>query len=136
MFGKIGVALCLILNLAAGLSSAPTWAAEVSESPKVDEIIVRYKDGTVGATQARLSGTQRAMETSARVGESLAHVRSTKDGDHVMRAGRKMTRAQAWELATRIVQQGEAEFAQPIDPEFDLRPPAKPPVKINVGAKP
>lgn len=136
MLGKIGLALCLVLNLTAGLLLAPTWAAEPSESPKIDEIQVRFKNGSAVATPVQISGAQRAMETSTRVGESLAHVRFTKDGDHVMRAGRKMTRAQAWELATRIVQQGEAEFAQPIDPEFDMRPPAKPPVKIDMGAKP
>lgn len=122
--------------MAAGLSPAPTWAAEPSETPKIDEIQVRFKNGSAVAMPAQISGAQRAMETSARVGESLAHVRSTKDGDHVMRAGRKMTRAQAWELANRIVQQGDAEFAQPIDPEFDLRPPAKPPVRLNKGAQP
>lgn len=76
MFGRVGLALCLILNMAAGLSPAPTWAAEVSESPKVDEIQVRFKNGSALAMSAQISGVQRAMDTSARVGESFAHVRS------------------------------------------------------------
>lgn len=136
MLERFGLTLCCTLTaIMAGLLPASTGAAESSESPKIDEILVRYKDDA-GATPTRISAAQRAVDTGARVGESLAYMRSMKDGAHVMRAGRKMTRAQAWELATRMVQQGEAEFAQPIDPEFDLRPPAKPPVKVGTGAKP
>lgn len=137
MLERFGLTLCCTLVvILAGLLPVPTGAAESSESPKIDEILVRYKDGATGAASARISGAQRAADTGARVGESLAYMRSMKDGAHIMRVGRKMTRAQAWELANRMVQQGEAEFAQPIDPEFDQRPPAKPPVKVGTGAKP
>lgn len=132
MLRRRGFASALVLFVAASFFVSPTRAAQPTESPKIDEFLVRFKREPGTAMPAPISGAQRALNTSTRVGESLAHVRSTKDGDDIMRAGQKMTRAQAWELATRIVQQGGAEYAQPVDPDFDKRPPAKPPV----GAKP
>lgn len=128
------------LILRAAISSLITfgasWAAPAPETPKVDEILVRYKEDAANAPSQSLSAAQRAIDTGARLGETFTYMRSTKNGAHIMRAGRKMTRAEAWELASRIVQQGDVAYAQPIDPEFHLRPPAKLPVKAGASARP
>lgn len=109
-----------------------SWAAPATETPKVDEILVRYKEGAANAPSQSLSAAQRAIDTGARVGETFTYMRSTKNGAHIMRAGRKLTRAQAWELATRMEKQGDVMSAQPIDPDFDARPPSK----LPIGVKP
>lgn len=104
-------------------------AANPPETPSISEFIVRYQNVDTTQAAAALSGTQRAMDMSARVGENLAHVRATETGHQILRIGRKLGRAQAWEIATRMVQQGGVESAYPIDPDLDVRPPARPPIK-------
>ena len=106
-----------------------SWAANPPETPSISEFIVRYQNAEKTQTAAALSGAQRAMDIGARVGEDLAHVRATEEGNHMLRAGRKLTRAEAWELATRMVEAGDVETAHPVDPDFDARPPARPPIK-------
>lgn len=118
-----------IANLAALLLLNPAWAADLSESHAISEFIVRYQDSDQTQSAVSLSGVQRARDMGARVGEGLSHVRATEEGHHVLRIGRKLSRAQAWEIATRMVQQGGVESAYPIDPDFDARPPARPPIK-------
>lgn len=121
--------LCAYISLAALLLFNAAVAANPPETPSISEFIVRYQNADMTQAATALSGTQRAMDMGARVGESLAHVRATKDGNHMLRAGRKLTRAEAWELATRMVQAGGVESAHPVDPDFDARPPARPPIK-------
>lgn len=118
-----------LAGLAALLMFNPTWAADLPESYAISEFIVHYRNGDQTQAAVALSGTQHAMDMSARVGESLAHVRATEEGHQILRIGRKLSRAQAWELATRMAQEGNAEFARPIDPDLDVRPPGRPPIK-------
>ncbi|MCL5060916.1 MAG: hypothetical protein M1449_10815 [Candidatus Thermoplasmatota archaeon] len=114
----------IFISLAALLPFNPAWAAgEQPEIPMITEFRVRHLD----ASQAymEVSGAQRAMEMSGRVGESLAHVRSEKSGGQILRLNRKLTRAQAWDIANRMVQQGNGEimYAEPIDPSFNPNEP-------------
>lgn len=108
---------------------APVWAADLPESHAISEFIVHYQNGDQTQAAVALSGAQRAMDMGARVGENLAHVRATEDGRQVLRTNRKLSRVQAWEIATRIEQQGNVESAYPLDPDLDVRPPATPPIK-------
>lgn len=118
-----------IASLAALLQFSPVWAADLPESHAISEFIVHFQNGDPAQPAVALSGAQRAMDMSSRVGEGLAHVRATEKGHQILRIGRKLSRAQAWEIATRMVQQGGVESAYPIDPDLDARPPAKPPIK-------
>lgn len=117
----IPLAALLLFNIAV--------AANPPEIPAISEFSVRYQDVATTQAAVALSGAQRAMDMGTRVGESLAHVRATKEGNHMLRASRKLTRAEAWALATRMVQAGGVESAHPVDPDFDARPPARPPLK-------
>lgn len=119
----------IIASLAALMLFNPVCAADLPESHVISEFIVHYQNGDQAQAAVGLSGAQRAMDMGARVGESLAHVRATEAGHQILRIGRKLSRVQAWEIATRMVQQGGVESAYPIDPDIDARPPAKPPIK-------
>lgn len=102
-------------------------AANPPETPSITEFQIRYLDTSQAGINA--TGVQRAVDMSSRIGENFAHIRSGKSGGQTLRINRKLTRAQAWEIATRMVQQGGVEFAHPVDPDFDARPPARPPLK-------
>lgn len=104
-------------------------AANPPETPSISEFMVRYQNAEPTQAAVALPGAQQAIDMSTRVGESLAHVRATKEGNHMMRTSRKLTRAEAWALATRMVQAGGVESAHPVDPDFAARPPARPPIK-------
>lgn len=117
-----------LASLAALLMFNPTWAADLPESHAISEFIVHYQNGDQTQGAIALSGAQRAMDMAALVGESLAPVRVTKEGHQVLRVGRNLSRAQAWEIAIRMAHQSGVEAAYPIDPDFDARPPAKPPI--------
>lgn len=106
------------------LPFSPSWAAgDPPEIPMITEFWVRHMDAH--QTDVNISGVQRAMEMSAQAGESLAHVRSEKRGGQILRLNRKLTRAQAWEIANRMVLQsnGEIMYAEPIDPSFNPNEP-------------
>ncbi|MFH1816306.1 MAG: hypothetical protein ABIK08_15145 [Pseudomonadota bacterium] len=121
LFAVIGLAAPLLLN--------PAWGADLPESHAISEFIVHYRNGDQTQAVVALSGAQRAMDMGTRVGENLAYVRATKEGHLILRSGRTLNRAQAWEIATRMAQQGGVESAYPIDPDLDVRPPARPPIK-------
>ena len=111
-----------LISLSALLMLNPAWAAgDPPEIPLISEFQIRYQD--ISQADVAVSGAQRAMDMGARVGESLAHVRSGKNGGQVLRINRKLTRAQAWEIANRMVLQGGLMYAEPIDPTFNPREP-------------
>jgi hypothetical protein len=110
--------------LAALLISMPLAAvADSAETPMITEFRVRHLDAK--QADVNLSGAQRAMEMSARAGEGLAHVRSERSGGQILRINRNLTRAQAWEIANRMVLQsnGAIMYAEPIDPSFNPNEP-------------
>ncbi len=109
-------------------------AANKPETPQITEFQIRYlntKQADVDAT-----GTQRAMDMSSRMGENFAHIRSGKSGGQVLRINRKLTRAQAWEIATKMVHQGGLMYAEPIDPEASINQPIEPPSAYRPPAEP
>lgn len=102
-------------------------AASTPETPSITEFQIRYLDTSQAGIDA--TGVQRAIDMSSRIGENFAHVRSGKSGGQVLRINRKLTRSQAWEIATKMVHQGGLMYAEPIDPSFNpLEPePSLPP---------
>lgn len=101
-----------------------SWAAgDPPEIPMITEFCVRHMDAH--QTDVNISGVQRAMKMSVQAGERLTHVRSEKRGGQILRLNRKLTRAQAWEIANRMVLQGNGEimYAEPIDPSFNPNEP-------------
>ena len=125
----ISLSLLLLLN--------PGWAAgNPPETPLISEFQVRYLD--ISQTDVAVTGAQRAMDMGARIGESLAHVRSGKSGGQVLRINRKLTRAQAWEIANRMVLQGGLMYAEPIDPAFnplEPEPSLPPPLPLDSNGR-
>lgn len=114
--------LVMVVSLAAAAQSQP-----VPDMPKVNEFYVRYKAQPGGAlTPGALLGLQRAMTLSNATGVPLAHVRTLDDGAEVMRSDRLLTRAEAWEVAEKLARSGGVALAEPINPELNARPPARP----------
>ena len=99
-------------------------AASPPETPSITEFQIRYLDTSQAGIDA--NGVQRAIDMSSRTGENFAHVRSGKSGGQILRINRKLTRAQAWEIATRMVHQGGLMYAEPIDPEASVNQPVEP----------
>lgn len=96
-------------------------AANPPETPSITEFQIRYLDTSQAGVDA--TGVQRAIDMSSRMGENFAHVRSGKSGGQILRINRKLTRAQAWEIATKMVHQGGLMYAEPIDPSFNPQEP-------------
>ena len=118
------IRLKIFISLAALLPFNPAWAVGGPlEIPMITEFRVRHLDAS--QADVNLSGAQRAMEMSARAGEGLAHVRSERSGGQILRLNRNLTRAQAWEIANRMVLQsnGAIMYAEPIDPSFNPNEP-------------
>lgn len=99
-------------------------AANPPETPSITEFQIRHLDTSQAGIDA--NGVQRAIDMSSRMGENFAHVRSGKSGGQILRINRKLTRAQAWEIATRMVHQGGLMYAEPIDPEASINQPIEP----------
>jgi len=96
------------------------------ETPKVTEFYVRYKAPPSGSRLPEaLLGIQRATALSVTTGVTFVYVRALRGGQ-VMRSDHALTRAQAWSLAETLVHSEGVAVAQPIDPEFNARPPARP----------
>jgi hypothetical protein len=116
--------------LYAGLVMAMSLLAAAQPLPdtaKVNEFYVRYKAQPSGPVIPEpLLGIQRATTLSFTVSMPLEHVRTLRDGAYVMRSDRVLTRVQAWELAEKLAHSDGVAVAQPIDPEFNARPPARP----------
>lgn len=131
------IRLQTFIGLTALLFIHPVWAAGDSpEIPMITEFQIRYLDAGQASTETL--GAQRAMDMGARVGESLAHVRSSKSGGQVLRINRKLTRAQAWEIANRMVLQGGLMYAEPIDPSFnpdEPEPSLPPPLPLDSNGR-
>ena len=60
----------------------------------------------------------------------------TPDDAQIVGLPRAMTRAEAWAIATKLSSRPDIERVEPIDPELDKRPPAKPSAKTNAGVRP
>lgn len=114
----------------AGLMMVVSLVTAAQPSPgvfQVKEFYVLYKAQPSGASTPDASlGLQRAMTLSGTAGVALTHVRTLRDGAYVMRSDRLLTRAQAWAVAEKLARSDGVAVAQPINPEFDARPPVRP----------
>ena len=121
-------ALVMLISLVAAAQSQPE-----QDIPKVNEFYVRYKEAqpSGSSTPGALLGLQRTMTLSSTAGVSLAHARTLRDGAHVMRSDRALTRAQAWALAEKLARSDGVAVAQPINPDFYARPPARPASRVR-----
>jgi hypothetical protein len=110
-----------------GLSvAAAAQSQSASETPKVTEFYVRYQTPPSGpALSEVLLGIQRATALSVTTGVPFVYVRALRGGQ-VMRSDYTLTRAQAWALAKELALSEGVIVAQPVDPEFEARPPARP----------
>lgn len=120
--------LCTYIPLVALLLFNAAVAADPPETPSISEFQIRYLDISQAGIDA--TGVQRAIDMSSRTGENFAHVRSGKSGGQILRINRKLTRAQAWEIATKMVHQGGLMYAEPIDPEASINQPFEPPSSV------
>ena len=123
MIAKLAALIALIVANSA-------WSADVPETPAISEFLVRYQDDARSLVADSVAA-QRAQDLGTPLGETLTPVRSAHDGAHVLRADRKLTRAEAWELANRMMRRPGVRDATPIDPDFDARPPARPSVQVE-----
>ena len=127
MLGRIVLALCLILNMAASFAQ--------SDLPNVAQLHIRMKPQALQAPKTMMSASEAAV-LSAAAGVTLTPNAVMADKTQIVGLPRAMTRAEAWAIAAKLSAQPDIEHVQPIDPEFNKRPPAKPPLKINAGAQP
>lgn len=117
MFGRIVLALCLILNAAASFAQG-----DVSN---VTQMHIRMKPQSSHTPKTMLTADE-AAGLSATAGVSLTPTKVTPDDAHIVGLPRTMTRAEAWAIATKLSKRPDIEHVEPIDPDFDKRPPNKP----------
>jgi hypothetical protein len=116
----LGAGLIMSMSLLAAAQPLP-------DTPKVNEFFVRYKAQPSGPVIPEpLLGIQRATDLSFAISMPLKHVRTLHEGAYVMRSDLALTRVEAWTLAEKLARSGHVAIAQPIDPEFNARPPTKP----------
>lgn len=117
MLGRIGLALCLILNMTAGFAQG--------DAANVAQLHIRLKPQALHTAKTMLAADEMAS-LSATAGMSLTPNSVTPDDAHIVGLPRAMTRAEAWAIATKLSARPDVEHVQPIDPEFNKRPPNKP----------
>lgn len=67
-----------------------------------------------------------AADLSSTAGVKLTPTLVTQDNAHIVGLPNGMTRAEAWAIATKLSTRPDIEHVEPIDPEFNKRPPNKP----------
>ena len=99
--------------LYANVESTPTMATP-SGMP-TDRLIVKYRDtGRVSAARGGTAlGTADVARLSTLGGQTLAWVRNTSDGAHVLQMMSHLTPAEAAAVAASIAQQPDIEYAEP-----------------------
>lgn len=129
----MSITRCAAIAFISIMFSGFSLAANPPETPTITEFQIRYLDTSQAGINA--TGVQRAIDMNSRTGENFAHVRSGKSGGQVLRTNRKLTRAQAWEIATKMVHQGGLMYAEPIDPEASINQPIEPPSSLRPPAQ-
>ena len=117
MLRRIGLALCLILTTAPGFAQ--------SDVANVAQLHIRLKPQAPHTPKTMLSTTE-AADISSTAGVTLTPKSVTPDDAHIVGLPRAMTRAEAWAIATKLSSRPDIEHVEPIDPEFNKRPPNKP----------
>ena len=124
----------LVIATAAALSCA-AWSASAAESAPLsaasedvqDEFIVKYRDGS--AQRASAAGLERSL-SAASAGFSakgkalgLKHLRRIATGSELIRAGRKLDRAEAAALMRQIAADPNVEYVEPNARMYPLATP-------------
>ena len=117
MLGKIVLTVCLVLNTATGFAQ--------SDVANVVQLHIRLKPQALHTPKTMLSGGE-AAGFSAAAGVTLTPNAVTSDDAHIVGLPHAMTRAEAWAIATKLSQQSDIANVEPIDAEFNKRPPNKP----------
>jgi serine protease len=98
---------------ASSASSAPARAgAPVVVDPPTNQIIVRYKDGLIGAA-IQAAGENQVSRLSQAAGAQMSYLRGMSGGAHVMRLPGKLPRARVQAMADRLMALPEVAFAGP-----------------------
>jgi hypothetical protein len=118
----------VLISLVAAMT--PAWAQQNADSKEITDFRVRMTTAVTPASQGVTTqgvpdnGVAKAQELSNASGVTLTHVRTERDGAHVLRHPTALTRAEAWALAEKIRGTSGAAAVEPIDPNFRKRAPA------------
>jgi hypothetical protein len=114
----------VLLSVVAAMT--PSWAQQNVDPREITDFRVRMTTAAPTSQGVPDNGAARAQEISNATGVTLTHVRTERDGTHVMRHSSVLTRAEAWALAEKIRGTSGAASVEPIDPNFRKRAPAMP----------
>ena len=117
MFNRIGFTFLLSI-LAVG-------AHAQGDVANVAQLHIRFKAQIQHTPKTPLTANE-AADLSATAGVNLTAKSVTPDDAHIVSLPRAMTRAEAWAVATKLSARPDIEHVEPIDPEFNRRPPTKP----------
>jgi len=108
----IGLVMCVPLVAAAGGGSMRAQSAAATRTEMTDRMIIKYRDNPSGANlEAR---TTNARDAGIRRGVAMSRLRVTALNSHVMKLDRKLTLAEADQLATEIMaSDATVEYAEP-----------------------
>lgn len=118
MLKSYGIAAILIL-----LNSTVHAQVDVAN---VAQLHIRLKSHAQGAAKTLLSSNETGKLSTA-AGVILTPDSVTPDNAHVVHLPRTMTRAEAWSIAAKLATHPDVDHIEPIDPEFNKRPPNIPP---------
>lgn len=118
MLKKCGIAAIFIL-----LSTTLHAQEDIAN---VAQLHIRLKPHAQGAAKTLLSSDETGKLSTA-AGVILTPDSVTPDNAHIVHLPRTMTRAEAWSIATKLAMHPDVDHVEPIDPEFNKRPPNIPP---------
>ena len=117
MFARIGLVLCLIMNVTGGFAQG--------DIANVTQLHIRLKPQAQHSSNSMLSGSE-AASFSSTAGVALTPKAVTPSNAQIVGLPQAMTRAEAWAIATKLSTRPDIENVEPIDQEFNKRPPNKP----------
>ncbi len=91
----------------------------------VTQLHIRLKAQTQHTPKTPLTANE-AADLSATAGVNLTPTSVTPDNAQLVGLPRAMTRAEAWAIANKLSARPDIEHVEPIDPEFNKRPPNNP----------
>lgn len=93
----------------------------------VTQLHIRLKAQTQHPPKTPLTSNE-AADLSATAGVNLTANAVTPDNAQLVGLPRAMTRNEAWAIANKLSSRPDIEHVEPIDPEFNKRPPNTPPL--------
>ena len=119
MLKKCGIAAIILILL-----NSTVHAQE--DVANVAQLHIRLKPHAQGVAKAPLSSSETGKLSTA-AGVVLTPDSVTSDNAHIVHLPRTMTRAEAWSIAAKLAMHPDVDHVEPIDPEFNKRPPNIPP---------